>query len=80
VDTPVGRAYREQQVERDHQADGGRIAPVKFQQQHAEHEGELDDGRNKGHQRHARNVLYSEAPTLQYAGEPTGLALQVKAQ
>ena len=65
----------------DHRdADRDDVAPVEREQQRADDQRELDDGRHRDQHRGADDRLDGVAAALEHAGQAAGLALQVKTQ
>ena len=67
-------------IERDGGADDRDVAPVEMQQQHRDDQHQFDDGRRQLQQHHAHDGLDGVAATLEHAGQPAGLALEMEAQ
>ena len=80
VDAPLGGEIGEPHVERDRDRDDDDVAPIEVEQQHGDDQDQLDDGRRELQQHHAHDGLDGVAAALEHAGQPAGLALEMKAQ
>ncbi len=79
-DAPFGGLVRVGQIDHHHGENDRRIGPVEFPREDAEHEAELEDGRQQRQHHQPRQFLDPLAAALQHAGEPAGLALEMEAQ
>ena len=80
VDAPFGGEIGEPHIERDRDRDHDDVAPIEVEQQHGDDQDQFDDGRRQLQQHHAHDGLDGVAAAFENAGEPAGLALEMKAQ
>ena len=79
-DAPLSGAIGVRHVDRDGDENRERIPPVEVEEQDADHEHELEDGRRELEDDKAHQFLDAVAAALEHARQAAGLALEVKAQ
>jgi hypothetical protein len=79
-DAPFGGEIGEAHVERDGGKRHDHVAPVELIKQHGRDQRHFNDSRDELKNDHADDGLDGVAAALKHTGEPTGLAIEMKAQ